>query len=97
LQVDQVLQQKLGGLSEPLELCDASGRVFGHYLTGTSNRQLVADAANSIDQHLGDDRLNGGESRVGNSRVLLELPLVVFFDVNEQDRCAIVWAVNERK
>ena len=32
VQVDQTLRQKLGGLHEAVELCDADGKVLGHYL-----------------------------------------------------------------
>ncbi len=58
-----------------------------------SDRQAIADAANSIDKQLGTGPLTAGESRDGTSRILCEGPLVVFFDVDEKDRTATVWAV----
>jgi len=32
LTVDKVLEAKLRGEAEPLELCDAGGRVIGHFI-----------------------------------------------------------------
>ena len=58
-----------------------------------ADRQAVTDAANLIERELGNDPLNAGESRGGNSRVLCEAPLAVFFDVSEQDRAVTVWGV----
>lgn len=31
VKVDQALRQRLGGMQDPLELCDANGQVLGHY------------------------------------------------------------------
>jgi hypothetical protein len=58
-----------------------------------ADRRAVSDAANAIDRQLGSDPLIAGESRDGNSRILLEDPLVVFFDVNEDDCSVLVWGV----
>lgn len=30
--IDQVVRSKLGGLDSPLELCDETGRVVGHFI-----------------------------------------------------------------
>jgi hypothetical protein len=61
------------------------------------NRPAVASAADAIDKHLGIDPLSAGESRAEGSRVLIEDPLAVFFDVNVQDRTIAVWAVVYRQ
>jgi len=41
VQVDQALRQKLGGLSEPVELCDANGQTLGHYLPQAEYKKLL--------------------------------------------------------
>jgi hypothetical protein len=41
VQVDQALRQKLGGLSEPLELCDADGKVLGHFLPEAEDKKML--------------------------------------------------------
>jgi hypothetical protein len=62
-----------------------------------ADRQAIADAANSIDRQLGGNPLSAGESRDGDSRVLWESPLVVFFDVNQQDCSVIVWGIYSQR
>jgi hypothetical protein len=61
------------------------------------DRQAIANAANSIDRQLAMAPLVVGESREGNSRILFESPLTVFYDVDEQDRQVTVWAVLYRE
>jgi hypothetical protein len=61
-----------------------------------TDRQDVADAANRIDQQLSMSPLTAGESREGQSRILVDGSLTVFFDVVEQDRLVTVWAVVRR-
>jgi hypothetical protein len=39
--VDQALQQRLGGLAEPLELRDANGQILGHYLPEAEYKKIV--------------------------------------------------------
>ena len=41
IQVDQVLLQKLGGLASPVELCDADGKVLGHYLPEAEYQKML--------------------------------------------------------
>lgn len=41
IQIDQVLRQRLGGMTEPLELCDASGQVVGHFLPEASYKKML--------------------------------------------------------
>ena len=45
VQVDQALRLKLGGMNEPLELCDADGRVVGHYLPEAEYKKILYGAA----------------------------------------------------
>lgn len=75
---------------------DAADDLATIWLNAT-DRQRIADAANEIDRQLGTSPLTAGESRKGNSRVLCEGPLAVFFDVDEQDRKATVWFVTRRE
>ena len=40
VQVDQALRQKLGGMAEPVELCDANGAILGHYLPEAEYKKM---------------------------------------------------------
>lgn len=53
----------------------------------------LRDAANEIDRALRCDPLNVGESRNANRRIAIEGPLVVEFEVREDDRVVLVTAV----
>jgi plasmid stabilization system protein ParE len=50
------------------------------------DRQAVSAAANEIDRLLRVDPQSIGESRSGSERVLIVEPLVVAFEVEEDDR-----------
>lgn len=54
IQIDQLLRQKLDGMAEPLELCDASGSVVGHYLPEASYKQMIYG---SLRIPLGDEEI----------------------------------------
>ncbi|HEY3392392.1 MAG TPA: hypothetical protein VGK58_06785 [Lacipirellulaceae bacterium] len=58
------------------------------------NQQTVADAADEIDRLLASDPLNAGESRGGNTRIIVERPLTVLFDLFPDDRLVEVFAVS---
>jgi hypothetical protein len=51
-----------------------------------ANRQAVADAANAIDRALRFRPSDVGESRDASTRVLIEEPLVIVYEVREADR-----------
>jgi hypothetical protein len=57
------------------------------------NRQAVADAADQIDRILASDPLGVGESRGGNTRMLVERPLTVLYDDYPDDALVEVFAV----
>jgi plasmid stabilization system protein ParE len=57
------------------------------------NAKAVSAAANAIDQLLATDAHLRGSPHSGPTRILLEKPLGVLFDVSEPDRLAKVWAV----
>jgi len=61
----------------------------------SAERSSVAGAANSIDVLLRFNPAEQGESREGNSRVLIIRPLAVAFDVHEPDRRVDILAVRE--
>jgi plasmid stabilization system protein ParE len=61
--------------------------------TDTEDRQLVTDAANTIDSLLRSDPVDVGESRSDDSRFLYVSPLAVYYDVFPDDRRVAVWAV----
>ena len=41
VQFDPALQQKLGGVSEPLALCDRSGNVLGRYIPEAEYKKML--------------------------------------------------------
>jgi hypothetical protein len=57
------------------------------------DRQAVTEAANRVDALLATDPLGCGESRSGATRVLFEPPLMVFYEVREEDRLVEVLKV----
>jgi plasmid stabilization system protein ParE len=61
--------------------------------TKAVDRGAVARAADSIDRLLAQDPVSQGESRAGNTRVLLVEPLGVYFDVEADDRRVWVFDV----
>jgi plasmid stabilization system protein ParE len=58
-----------------------------------SDREAVSAAADEIDAKLRTDPASQGESRWDATRILINPPLAIYFDVAEHDRLAIVWAV----
>ncbi|MDZ4658845.1 MAG: hypothetical protein SH868_14815 [Bythopirellula sp.] len=58
-------------------------------------RQVVSDAANFIDNQLRSDPLNTGESREVNQRVVIMLPIAMYFYVIPDDMKVIVFHVQE--
>ena len=68
-------------------------RTLAEIWTSARDRQMVTDAANSIDVLLRAGPLEVGESRVANTRILTVLPLSVYYDVHEGNRLVAVWAV----
>jgi hypothetical protein len=61
--------------------------------TAAPDRQAVTAVANALDDRLQRDAESVGESRTGLTRVVIELPLVVYFDVHEEDRLVYVLTV----
>jgi len=61
----------------------------------TKNRREVSEAANRIDQLLRETPGTLGESRSGNQRILFEFPLLVIYDLLEQDLMVRVALVRE--
>jgi hypothetical protein len=53
----------------------------------------ITTAANRIDAALERDPLVAGESRTGTSRILIEPPLAVQYDVIIDDRKVLVWDI----
>jgi hypothetical protein len=58
-----------------------------------SDRAAVTAAANAIDGRLRNDPDTAGQPRGGVTRILVEPPLAVYFDVDEPNRMVTVWAV----
>jgi hypothetical protein len=57
------------------------------------DQQAVANAADKVDRLLAKDPLEAGESRDGNSRVIIEPPLTMMYDVYPDDNLVEVFAV----
>jgi hypothetical protein len=55
--------------------------------------QAVADAADEIDRVLAHNPLDAGESRGDSSRIIIEWPLTVLFDVHPDDALVSLFAV----
>lgn len=55
--------------------------------------KAVANAADEIDRILASNPLNAGESRSGSTRIVIEWPLAVHFDVYPDDALVRVFAV----
>ena len=70
----------------------AEQRLAELWLAGPE-RAAIAAAANAIDRALAADPDTKGEARAGSTRVLVEDPLAVYFQVSEPDRLVTVWAV----
>ena len=56
-----------------------------------SDRQDVTNAANVMERLLKHDPLNVGEAREGNTRILIVVPLAVYYDVIVDDCRVVVW------
>lgn len=70
--VDEILRSKLHNLTEPLELCDASGRVLGHLVPAAGLSEYEA-----CEPHFSDDELRAaeqsGEKRYTTAEMLAHL------------------------
>jgi hypothetical protein len=55
--------------------------------------QSVAEAADAIDRILASNPMEVGESRSGNSRIIMQQPLTVLYDVYPDDAVVEVFAV----
>jgi mRNA-degrading endonuclease RelE of RelBE toxin-antitoxin system len=61
----------------------------------SSNRQAVSDAADIIGTELSRRPLDVGESREGKMRLIIQLPLIVFYDVVPDDLKVTVWHIKK--
>jgi hypothetical protein len=62
-------------------------------LAKCANPQAVANAADEIDPVLASNPLGAGESRGGNTRIVIERPLTVLYDVYPDDAMVEVFGV----
>jgi hypothetical protein len=58
-----------------------------------ANPQAITNAADEIDRMLAHNPLHTGESRGGSTRIIIERPLTVLFDVYPDDALVSVFAV----
>ena len=63
----------------------------------SSERHAVSLAANTIDRSLGQDPYAAGESRSGNERICIELPLAALYRVIEADMKVEILDVRTRR
>jgi len=59
----------------------------------TPDRTIVTFAAQEIDRQLSRDPRGIGESRTGASRIFVEEPLAVLYEIAEDDRRVLVLSV----
>ena len=59
----------------------------------TTDREAVRAAADAIELLLRNDPRSQGESRSGSTRILRETPLVVAYEIREDDRIVEVLSV----
>lgn len=70
--VDDVLLAKLHNLTDTLVLCDAGGRVFGHFVPATDLSQWEPVSADVSEEEL-DRRARSNERRYTTAEVLTHL------------------------
>ena len=70
----------------------AEGRLADLWTTA-ADKDVVVRAADTIDDFLARDAATVGESRGNSTRILIVDPLAVYYDVEEEERVATVWAV----
>jgi hypothetical protein len=66
---------------------------LGDIWLNAPDQQAIADSADAIDRILASTPLDAGESRGGNSRIIIHQPLSVMFDVYPDDGLVEVFAV----
>lgn len=59
--------------------------------TTAADRAQLTNAADALDAALARDPRALGESRGGETRIAVEPPLAVLFDIDEDDRIVRVW------
>ncbi len=57
------------------------------------DQQAVTNAADEIDRILASDPLRSGESRDGNTRIIIEQPLTALFELYPDDKLVEVFSV----
>lgn len=57
------------------------------------DQQAVTNAADEIDRILASDPLRAGESRDGNTRIIIEQPLTALFELYPDDKLVEVFSV----
>jgi hypothetical protein len=62
IQIDPALQQQLNGTTNPVALCDASGRILGHFLPEPEYMRMLYA---SFKSPLSDEELARRESEPG--------------------------------
>ncbi len=71
---------------------ETEGRLAELWIEASDQSKLAA-AADEIDRILAIHPLSVGESRVGNSRILIQLPIGVLYEVRVDDCEVRVWSV----
>jgi hypothetical protein len=59
----------------------------------SSDRTTFSSAANAIERKLRSDPLKGGEQLTSLTRVIIQRPVAMLYDVSDADRLVTVWAV----
>lgn len=59
------------------------------------DRQAVSDAIDAVEAELARRPLEIGESRAGNMRLIIQPPLLMFYDVVPDDLRVTVWHIRK--
>ena len=70
---------------------------LGNIWLETVDREAIANAADEIDRLLASIPIEASESRSGPTRVIIEPPLTVLFDLSPDDATVAVTAVTRWK
>ena len=71
----------------------ATERHLARLWSAATDKDAISQAVNTIDSLLSREPSAAGESRSGDTRILVVEPLIVYFDVIEANCTVAVWAV----
>jgi mRNA-degrading endonuclease RelE of RelBE toxin-antitoxin system len=64
-----------------------------NFWLNANDRERVTEAGDEIDRRLSHNPVDAGESRDGKYRVIVNLPLVAYYRIEDADRRVVVTAI----